>query len=92
MSCANHEMVVTLEKKNLLSDRVKEAVITITQGKPSGFGMGDRFYMGTKLGDSASDVVCATQSSLGFTGLSEDAELCCTWNSPGRWVTRSVFG
>lgn len=48
MSCANHEMVVTLEKKNLLSDRVKEAVITITQGKPSGFGMGDRFYMGTK--------------------------------------------
>lgn len=33
--------------------------------------------LNTKLGDSASDVVCGTQSSLGFT---EDAELCCTWN------------
>lgn len=47
--------------------------------------------LNTKLGDSASDVVCGTQSSLAFTGRSEDAELCCTWNSPGRWVTRSVF-
>lgn len=48
MSCANHEMVVTLGKKNLLSDRVKEAVITITRGKPNGFGMGDRSCMGTE--------------------------------------------
>lgn len=43
--------------------------------------------LNTKLGDSTSDVVCGTQSSLGSTGLSEDAELCCTWNSPGKTAT-----